>query len=122
MFYHNSKGVAISFKKRLDIKVSASKTYNDGKFLSLFMIYSGKQKILANLHASKDDNQRFFKNFFSQLDSFENTDNIMVFGDFSLVLDSLIDYENYKDTNHNINSRKLSINFVNEKELIDRPF
>ena len=122
MFYHNSKGVAISFKKRLDIKVSASKTDNDGKFLSLFMIYSGKQKILANLHAPKDDNQRFFKIFFSQLDSFENTDNIMVFGDFSLVLDSLIDYENYKDTNHNINSRKLSINLVNEKELIDRPF
>ena len=50
----------------------------------------------------------------------EKMDNI-VCGDFNLVLDSSIDYENYKDSNHNINSRKLLIKKMNERELMD-PF
>ena len=48
-------------------------------------------------------------------------DNIIVCGDFNLVLDSSIDYENYKDSNHNISSRKLLIKTIIERELMD-PF
>ena len=79
----------------------------NGQFIALNISYNDKQIILANIYAPNTDNPGFFINAFVNIDSFGKMDNIIVCGDFNLVLDSSIDYENYKDSNHNINSRKL---------------
>ena len=63
----------------------------------------------------------FFINACGNIDSFGKMDNIILCGDFNLVPYSSIDYKNYKDSNHNINSRKLLIKKMNERELMD-PF
>ena len=93
----------------------------NGQFIALNISYSDKQIILANIYAPNTDNPGFFINAFSHIDSFGKMDNIIVCGDFNLVLDSSVDYENYKDSNHNINSRKLLIKTIIERELMD-PF
>ena len=91
----------------------------NGQFIALNTSYNDKQIILANIYAPNTDNPGFFINAFSNIDSVGKMDNIIVCGDFNLVLDSSIEYENYKDSNHNINSRKRLIKKMNERELMD---
>ena len=93
----------------------------NGQFIALNISYNDEQIILANIYAPNTDNPDFFINACGNIDSFGKMDNIILCGDFNLVLDSSIDYKNYKDSNHNINSRKLLIKKMNERELMD-PF
>ena len=113
----NSKGVAVLIKKGTDLKVLACRKDTNGQFIALNISYSDKQIILANIYAPNTDNPGFFINAFSHIDSFGKMDNIIVCGDFNLVLDSSINYENYKDSNHNINSRKLLIKTIIDPQL-----
>ena len=53
--------------------------------------------------------------------SFDNVHSFIICGDFNLVLDPPIDYENYKYNNHNEKSRKFLITQINDTQLVD-PF
>ena len=46
------------------------------------------------------------KNVFDTFKSFDNVHSITICGDFYLILDQSIGYENYKYSNHNDKSRK----------------
>ena len=117
----NSKGVAILFKKGIDIKVLSYKTDTEGQFIALKLLYKNTSIILANVYAPNIDNPNFFDYVFNEIESFDNNENIILCGDFNLVLDTSIDYENYKHLNHNARSRKYLLNKMNDRDLID-PF
>ena len=117
----NFKGVAIFFQKGVDIKVLSCKSDTEGQFIALKLLYGNTSIILANVYAPNIDNPNDFYGIFNQIESFDNSENIILCGDFNLVLDASIDYENYKYLNHNARSRKFLLNKMNETGLID-PF
>ena len=56
----NSKGVAISFKKGVDIK---DLSCTEGQFIALKLLYGNTSIILANVYAPNIDNPNFFMVF-----------------------------------------------------------
>ena len=72
-----------------------------------------------NIYAPNADNPTFFENVFEQVDSFDNKDYYIICGDFNLVLDPEIDDENYKSTNHSVNSRRILTSNINNRNLTD---
>ena len=117
----NSKGVAILLRKGLDIKVAECKKDNNGQFIALNISYENNSFILGNIYAPNSDKPDFFKNVFDKMKSFDNVHIFIICGDFNLVLDPSIDYENYKYNNHNEKSRKFLITQINDNQLVD-PF
>ena len=117
----NSKGVAILLRKGLDIKVAECKKDNNGQFIALNISYENNSFILGNIYAPNSDKPDFFKNVFDKMKSFDNVHSFIICGDFNLVLDPSIDYENYKYNNHNEKSRKFLITQINDNQLVD-PF
>ena len=58
----------------------------EGRFLICDLNSSGKQMTLANIYATNDDDPNFFTAFFEHLTDF-NGEDIIIGGDFNLVLD-----------------------------------
>ena len=59
----------------------------------------------------------FFRDLFSNLQSFEN-DSYIICRDFDLILDLDLDYFNYKHVN-NIKARDSILKFIDENNLFD---
>ena len=61
----NARGVAILFRKNLDIKVISIQKDNNGNFLLLELLYNDMTLLLANIYAPKMDCPDFFSTIIS---------------------------------------------------------
>ena len=79
-------GVAILFKNNFTFQIS--KTYSDpeGRFIICDLTVNGKQLTLTNIYAPNNDDSNFLTSVLSHLADFK-CDEIMIGGDFNLVLD-----------------------------------
>ena len=79
-------GVAILFNNNFTFQIS--KTYFDpeGRFIICDVTVNGKQLTLTNIYAPNNDDSNFFTSVFSHLADFK-CDEIIIGGDFNLVLD-----------------------------------
>ena len=66
------------------------------------------------------DQPKLYEHIFHIIDSINNSTFIWC-GDFNLVLNSDLDYDNYKSKNNNKNSKSVLLDYVNHKRLFD-PF
>lgn len=82
----NKAGVGILFNNNFTFQIL--KTYIDplGRFLICDIRTNGIYLTIANLYAPNDDNKSFFTNFFDHLRDFKG-DDVIIGGDFNLVLD-----------------------------------
>ena len=83
------------------------------------MRYKADEKLLtlANIYAPNEDNSLFFQNFFEHLSEF-NCDDIIIGGDFNLVLDIEKDKKGGLPKTHE-NSLKIIKDFSENLDLLD---
>ena len=82
----SSAGVCILFNNNFQFEIKKQFSDPDGRFILVDLKLENKTITLGNIYAPNNDNPNFFKNVLSHLRSFE-CENIILGGDFNLVLD-----------------------------------
>ncbi len=113
----NSRGVSILFTNNFEFKVHTYKYDPGGNFLILDLTIDEKRLTLVNLYAPNKDSPDFFNDLKQSIIQQGNA-NIIIVGDWNLLLDPNIDGFNYKNIN-NPNSRFKVDELMFELNLID---
>ena len=113
----NKAGVCLLFNNNLNLQIQ--KLHRDplGRFIICDLKADGKCLTLANIYAPNDDNLSFFQNLFDHLLDF-NCEDIIIGGDFNLVLDVAKDKEGGLAKTHQ-NSLKTVQEFSENLYLVD---
>lgn len=95
----NSRGVAILFNNNFEFEVR--KVYKDsgGNYILLILKMLGKEFLICNIYGPNKDDPDFYVNLNEKIKQFA-PDNIIMGGDWNLVLDFDLDYYNYKHNNN----------------------
>ena len=112
-----SRGVAILFNKNFDFKIIQTIKDKDGNFLIVKIETMNKEFILVNVYGPNRDDPEFYKTIESRLSNFTDA-QIIIAGDFNLVLDPDLDYSNYKHINNQTAQRTVH-NMNNSLNLVD---
>ncbi len=113
----NSRGVTILFTNNFEFKVHNCKYDPGGNFLILDVTIDDKRITLVNLYAPNKDSPDFFNDLKQNIIQQGNT-NIIIVGDWNLLLDPKFDGYNYKHVN-NPNARFKVEQLMFELNLID---
>ena len=116
-FSSNSRGVCILFNNNFEYKVTGQISDPNGNYLILDVKIDSKQIILCSVYGPNQDTPSFFSDLLAIIDSY-NQENIIICGDFNLVLQTNMDYDNYLHVN-NPNARKTLLQIIEERGLID---
>ena len=113
----SSAGVCILFNNNFQFEIKKQFSDPDGRFILVDLKLENKTITLGNIYAPNDDNPNFFKNVLSHLLSFECED-IILGGDFNLVLDVQNDKKGGRLTTHKSSLKEVQ-NIINSLDLID---
>ena len=117
-YAQNSRGVAILIKNNFEYKLIDSVGDINGNFLVIRIKAFEKEFVLANVYGPNEDKPEFYTNLEDIISSFETLDNIIIAGDWNLVMDYNLDYCNYKRKN-NVHAREKVIDVATNLDLID---
>ena len=113
---NNSRGVAIIFNPKLNVKVMQTGTDHDGRHVICTIKKDDKEFTLCNVYAPNVDSLEFFINLFKILSKYAR-ENIVLGGDFNLVLDPSKDRLDSLVNNHAAN--KVLKACMDELNLVD---
>ena len=91
---------------------------DEGNMLILDLEYEDKRFTLCTIYGPNKDSPNFYKTMFSNIDKMNN-DNYIICGDFNLVQNEILDYQNYKNTKHNINARTYLSSEISNRNITD---
>ena len=117
VFNSQSRGVAILFNKRFDYKVRNQITDPNGNFLILDLEVLEKRISVACIYAPNRDDPDFFKDVKANLIKMGN-ENIIIVGDWNLLINPIKDGWNYKHVNHP-KARRIVLDLLKELDLVD---
>lgn len=92
-FTSQSRGIAIFINNNFEYKVHNTVNDNSGNFLALDIELSNIRVSLAVIYGPNEDNPGFYNMVSEAINNFKN-DNIILVGDFNLVLNPDKDYHN----------------------------
>ena len=93
-FSSNSRGACILFIKNIEYKITGQISDPNGNYLILDVKIDSKQIIRCSVYGPNQDTTSFFSNLLAIIDSY-NQENIIIWGDFNLALQTNMDYDNY---------------------------
>lgn len=115
---HNSCGVAILLKKKLNMKIlEIVRDEEQGRFIILKVLYEGQNYTLCNLYAPNEDNPEFFQKVFNLVEQCAN-DYRVISGDFNLVLNNEKDKRGKAPHAHK-NAMEYINSYMQNEELVD---
>lgn len=112
-----SRGVAVLFNNNFDFKIKKTIIDNAGNFIVLLMHTMGKDMVLVNIYGPNRDDPTFFEEIKHRIQDLGNQ-NIIIVGDWNLVLNPSLDYYNYRNIN-NAKAQEAVIEMINDLELVD---
>lgn len=115
-FSSNSRGIAILFSNNFDVKVHKEKGDVDGNYLMLDFTTEEKRLLLCCLYGPNNDNPAFYEKLQENINGFK-CENVILCGDFNLVLKPNLDYFNYKHIN-NPNARQRVIELMEDNNFV----
>ena len=114
----NAGGVMIIIEDNFEFEIYNKIVDSEGRFIILDIEFMGVARLLlVNLYAPNEDDPNFFKDIFSRLED-SDTKNLIIVGDWNLVLDFDKDTINYKKHN-NPKSRKIVQQYIDKLDLLD---
>ena len=113
----NLRGVAVLLANTFEYKVLKDFHDTDGNFIQLIIEVNSVKINLINIYAPNQDNPKFFETL-RDTASKDDTDYVVICGDFNLVLDPKIDCQNYAHIN-NPKARSVLLDTMNQMKLID---
>ena len=106
-------GVLILSNNNFEHKVEKVKSDPNGNYIILDINIDGKKFTLVNLYGPNDDKPKFYKELMQGYKSFNN-DNIIMCGDWNLVINPDLDTNNYLHIN-NPRARQEVLNSIEEE-------
>ena len=116
-FSSASAGVCILFNNNFQFEIIRKFFDQEGRFIIIDIKIDNKILTLVNTYAPNNDNLTFFQNLINRILSFE-CEEVIVGGDFNLVMDVQKDKNGVNATTHR-NSLKEVQNIANSLDLID---
>lgn len=113
----NSRGVAILFNNTFEFKILKVIKGEDGNSIIILVKINGQEFTLVNVYGPNRDEPEFYGKIKDRLINLE-APNIIMAGDFNLVLDPSRDYYNYKHVN-NPRARQAVDEMTQELDLCD---
>ena len=113
----NARGVCVMFNTNFDYKIEKVSEDESGNFLIIQFTTDEKKITLCTLYGPNVDNPDFYTNISNKLQDFEQ-DNLILCGDFNLILDPKVDCFNYLHVN-NPRARNKLLNLKTEIGMID---
>lgn len=95
----NKAGACILFNNNFDLEIMKTRSDPNGRFIICDIKANGKMITLCNLYAPNDDKPDFFRDISTYLREFQ-CDEIIIGGDFNLVLDITKDKRGGRPTTH----------------------
>ena len=111
----NSRGVAVLFNNTFEFKISKVIKGEDGNSLIIVVKINGYNFTFVNIYGPNRDDPDFYCKIKEKI---TNLENIIMAGDFNLVLDPSRDYHNYKHVN-NPRARQAVDDMTQELDLSD---
>lgn len=112
-----SRGVMILINNNFACDIGRTLTDPNGNYIITELTVSDKKITLVSLYGPNEDKPQFYKNLRNYILDFNN-DNVVICGDWNLVLDPEMDTENYRHIN-NPNARLEVLKFIDEDNYID---
>ena len=112
-----SRGVAILFNNNFELKVHSSFSDNSGNVLFVSAEINDKLVLLVNIYGPNKDNPEFYTLLNQRIHKYE-INNILIVGDWNLLLNPEIDCFNYKHIN-NPRARQEVLHIKNNLMLFD---
>ena len=112
-----ARGVAILFSNTFEYKIKNVITDPNGNYLLIYVTISNEDFLLINVYAPNRDEPNFFTEIQSSILNFY-TDNIILGGDWNLLLDPKRDGKGYKHVN-NPNAKTILNNIIFQFSLVD---
>ena len=103
----------ILLNNNFERKVEKVKSDPNGNYIILDINIDGKKYTLVNLYGPNDDKPKFYKELMQGYKSFNN-DNIIMCGDWNLVINPNLDTNNYLHIN-NPRARQEVLNLIEEE-------
>ena len=116
-YQSNSRGVAILFRNNFEFQLKNTVIDNEGNFIIAEIIIEKKLFTLINVYGPNEDRPHFYCNLFKKLETLSN-ENIIMAGDFNLVMDQKLYTMNYKNLN-NPKARMELIQLMENENLCD---
>ena len=112
-----SRGVAIFFLNNFEFKITNSYHDASGNVLILQIELEKLNFLLVNIYGPNKDEPLFYQTLVTNILRFNNA-NILIVGDWNLILNPEIDCKNYKNIN-NPRARQQVLKLINELNLYD---
>ena len=112
-----SRGVAIMLNPNFEHKITQVTKDKDGNKLILEIVFLGKKFTLINIYGPNRDKPNFYAQISKDIEELSN-ENIILAGDFNLILDFEADTQGYVTIN-NPRARDRVLDLCNEFSLID---
>jgi len=116
-FTTQSRGVAILLNNNFDFKIKNVTRDPQGNYIILTLKTMEKEIVLINVYGPNRDEPEFYDSLINKIKETQNL-NVIMAGDFNLVLNPTIDYNNYKHINNPKAQEKL-IGLISELDLCD---
>ena len=113
----NSRGVAILFNNNFEFKIKQVYKENDGNFLMVHIYTMNMDVLLVNIYGPNRDDPDFYVRLNEKVKQLKVA-NIIIAGDWNLVLNPVLDYHNYKHV-HNTRAREKVGKIIEDNCLID---
>ena len=111
-------GVLIALANNFEYKCHKEIIDNQGRYVILEIELVGVARfLLVNLYAPNEDDPTFFENIFKIIEN-SDTKNLILVGDWNLVMNYEMDTLNYKKIN-NIKAREKPLTYIEKLNLID---
>ena len=115
----NKGGVTILFNNTFEFKLHNCIRGNENCYIILDIELCDKRISLVNVYGPSDrDNANFFENLFNNIKDVGN-DDIIIGGDWNVILNPTLDTRNYIGTGNRSRSRKLILESMPDLDLID---
>ena len=99
-FQSNKRGVMILLNQNFEKEACHALKYPNGNYIILEIKIKDQTITLVNLYGPNVDRPMFYEDIIKQkIKEFDN-DNVIIYGDFNLVMDPDLDTENYKHVNN----------------------
>ena len=113
----NKRGVMILLNNNFQHDIGRIVTDPNGIFLILEITIKGKKFTLVNIYGPNEDRPQIYDNIRQNIEEFDN-DRAIICGDWNLIIDPVLDCENYKHIN-NPKARGVVKEFLDDMDYMD---
>ena len=117
-FRSNSRGVSILINNNIEYKLINLLKDDDGNILILRITAFERDFVIVCLYGPNDDNPEFYVKLEEMIQNIGPSDNVIVGGDFNLVMNFDIDCFNYRHRN-NVNASDKVLDLMHNLDLLD---